>query len=176
MPHKQSRGGVLAGIMLTILILAVLAVAALVSTGLFIAHHVRVTEKTARGETTVETPLGTLRVRESSHFDPRRVGLPVYPGAVREEDSQKLASLHFDFGEGHKEFSFVAAEYRTSDSLDKVADFYRTELPHWMFSEKEHGGFQLSLTEGGYKKIVMIHEEDGETRIGLASVGEPASN
>ncbi len=173
---NRSRGGVLAGILLVILILGVLVVAALVSTGLYIAHNVRVTERTARGETTVETPFGTVRVRESSRFDPERLGLPVYPGAVREEDSRKLASLHFDFGEHHKDFAILAAAYRTSDPIDKVTDFYRTELPHWMSSQKAHGGFQLEMTEHGYRKIVVIHEDGGETRIGLASVGEPASN
>jgi hypothetical protein len=173
---NRERGGVLAGIMLVVLVLAVLAVAAIVSTGLYIAHNVRVTEKSARGETTVETPFGTLRVRESSHFDPRNLGLPVYPGAVRDYDSQKIATLDLDFGETHKGFGILAAAYRTSDPIGKVTGYYRAELPHWMFSEKTQGGFQLEMTERGYKKIVVIHEDGGETRIGLASVGEPASN
>jgi hypothetical protein len=176
MRANRRRGGALAGILLVVLILGVLAVAALVSTGLFIAHNVRVTEKTAHGETTIETPFGTMRVRESPRFDAKRLGLPVYPGAVREEDSRKLASLHFDFGERHKEFAVMAAAYRTSDSVDRVTEFYRHELPHWLFSQKRHGGFQLEMTEGGRKKIVVIHEDGDETRIGLASVGEPASN
>jgi hypothetical protein len=34
----------------------------------------------------------------------------------------------------------------------------------------------MEYTEDGYKRIVAIHEQDGRTRIGLASVGEPASN
>lgn len=170
------RGGVLAGVLLVILILGVLAVAAVVSTGLYFAHHVRVTGRGDRGETTVETPLGTLRVRENARFNPKRLGLPVYPGAVREEDSRALASFHFDFGETHKAIAFMAAAYRTSDPIDEVTEFYRHELPHWMFSQKYGGDFHLELTEGGYKKIIVIHRDRGETRIGLASVGEPASN
>jgi len=58
-------------------------------------------------------------------------------------------------------------------------DFYRDKLPHWMVSEDRHGdcrGMRLSLKEGGYKKFIAIYEDDGETRIALASVGEPASN
>ena len=35
---------------------------------------------------------------------------------------------------------------------------------------------RMEYTEDGYKRIVSIHEQDGRTRIGLASVGEPASN
>jgi hypothetical protein len=69
-----------------------------------------------------------------------------------------------------------AAEYRTSASVDRVTDFYRDQLPHWLFSQKDDGGMQLSFTKHGYKRLVAIYEDGGETRIALASVGEPASN
>jgi hypothetical protein len=176
MPRNYRRGGALAGIMLTVLMLGVLGIAALVTTGLYFADHVRVTERDARGETTVETPFGTVRVRDHAKLDPKHMGVPIYPGAVREEDSRKLASFHFDFGDVHKTFAFAAAEYRTSDSVDRVTDFYRDQLPHWLISQKDDGRMQFSFTRHGYKRFVCIHEDDGETRIALASVGEPASN
>ncbi|MGA2592781.1 MAG: hypothetical protein ABSH32_22950 [Bryobacteraceae bacterium] len=175
---NHRRGGVIAGILFTILILGALAIAAVVATGLYIAQNVRVTERTSHGETTVETPFGSVRVRET-RLDPTALGVPVYPGAVRNEDSHKLADFHFDFGGKHKEFAVAAAEYRTYDRPEKVVDFYRDKLPHWMVSEDRHGacrGMRLSLKEGGYKKFIAIYEDDGETRIALASVGEPASN
>jgi hypothetical protein len=179
MSHKHrphSHGGALAAILLTVLILGTLAVAALVSTCLYLARDLRVTARTGPGEATVETPFGSVHVRENDAFDAKRMGLPVYPGAVRRRDRHKLASVHLDFGDDHQEFSVVAAEYRTYDSLERVAEFYRHELPHWMFSQKRHGGMQLELTEGGYRKMIAIYEDDGETRIALASIGEPASN
>ena len=177
MRRNHRRGGVVAGILLTILILGALAIAAVVATGLYIAQNVRVTERTGR-DTTVETPFGTVRVREA-RLDPTALGLPVYPGAVRNEHSHKLADFHFDFGGTHKEFAVAAAEYRTSDPPEKVIEFYRDKLPHWMVSETRHHGYngmQLSLKDGGHKKIIAICEDGGETRIALASVGEPESN
>jgi hypothetical protein len=176
MPRNSRRGGALAGIILAVLMLGFLGVAALVVTGLYVADHVSVTETTPHGETTVETPFGTIRVRDNARLDPKHMGVPIYPGAVREEGSRKLASFHFDFGDVHKGFALSAAEYRTSDSVDRVADFYRGELPHWLISQREDGCTQLSFTKHGYKRFVAIYEEDGETRIALASLGEPASN
>ena len=129
-----------------------------------------------RGETTVKTPFGALRVRDNDTLDPKHMGVPIYPGAIREHHSRKFASFQFDFGGVHKAFAITAAEYRTPDSVERVTDFYRDQLPHWLISQKEEGNMQLSFTRHGYKRIVAIHEEDGETRIGLASVGEPASN
>jgi hypothetical protein len=179
MPHSHRHGGALAAIVLTVLFLGALTIAGLVATGVYVAHNVRVAEGTGRHEATVETPFGDVHVRESAVFDPTRVGLPVYPGAVRRHDRHKLASVHVDFGDAgdmHRDFSVTAAEYRTYDSVDKVTEFYRHQLPHWMFSHERHGGMQLELNEGGYRKMVAIYEDDGETRIALASVGEPASN
>ncbi|HUD98019.1 MAG TPA: hypothetical protein VMR62_00485 [Bryobacteraceae bacterium] len=176
MPRNYRRGGALAGILLMVLMLGVLGIAALVTTGLYFADHVRVTERDARGEATLETPFGTVRVRDNARFDPRHMGVPVYPGAVRDDESRKLASFRFDFGDIHKGFAISTATYRTSDSIDRVTDFYRSELPHWMISQRDSGGLQLSLTRHGYKRMVAICEEDGETRIALASMGEPASN
>jgi hypothetical protein len=176
MSNNRQHGGALAAILLTVLILGALTVAALVSTGLYVANNIRMTARTGRGEAAIETPFGSVHVRGNDAFDPKRMGVPVYPGAVRRRDRHKLGSVHLDFGDEHKQFSVVAAEYRTYDSLDKVAEFYRHELPHWMFSQKRHGEMQLDLTEGGYRKMVAIYEDDGETRIALASVGEPASN
>jgi len=176
MPRDHRRGGALAGIILMVLVLGALGIVTLVGAGFCLASHVRFTETSARGETTVETPFGTVRVRDNARLDPKHMGVPIYPGAIREDDSRKLASFRFDFGDVHKAFAVSAAEYRTSDSVDRVTDFYRDQLPHWLISQKENGGMQLSFTKHGYKRLVAIYEDDGETRIALASMGEPASN
>jgi hypothetical protein len=104
------------------------------------------------------------------------MGVPVYPGAIRERDSRKLASFHLDFGHHHKAFAVAAAGYRTPDSVERVTAYYRDRLPHWMISDKGDGRVELSFTKGGYRRFVAIYEENGETGIALASVGEPASN
>jgi len=174
MRRNSRHGGILAGIMLTVLALGVLGIAAL-TMGVYVMDHVRVTDRDAR-ETTVETPFGSVHVRDNSRFDPKHMGVPIYPGATRDEDSRKLASFRFDFGDLHKAFAVSAATYRTSDSVERVTDFYRGELPHWLISTKENGGLQMSFTRHGCKRFVVICEDDGETRIALASVGEPASN
>jgi hypothetical protein len=121
----------------------------------------------------LETPFGSVRVRDRN-TEPRRLGLPVYPGSVREEDP-KFASLDLDFGGRHHGISLRGVEYRTSDSVEKVTEYYRHHFPHWLLSEREHG-IRLEFTEGGYRRMVEIRDDDGETRIGLASVVDGASN
>jgi len=175
--HSQT-GGVLAGVLVAVLILAALAVVGVFMAGMYFAENIHV-EKTrgAHGETVkVDTPIGSMRVKAHQRLDPKLIGVPVYPGAIREDEHGGGASFEFDSDSTHRAFAVMAAEYSIDDSVDKVKEFYHRELPHWIFSKSRHGHLQMEYTEDGYKRIIAIHEEDGRTRIGLASVGEPASN
>ncbi len=173
--HSHSRrGGVLAGILIGLGILFVLAVVAAVGLGLFVAHNVKVTEKP--GNTVVETPFGSLHVREGEAAGHAVAGLPVYPGATRAADDRKRASVELDFGNDSRQFHLSVATYTTPDAVEKVAAFYRERLPSWKYTRGRRGHVKIESSEGGSKRIVAISEENGVTKIGLASVGEPASN
>jgi hypothetical protein len=175
--NSTERGGALAGVLVAFLILAALAVAGVFMAGMYFADNIHVQKiRGTKGDTVqVDTPIGSMRVQEHKRLDPKLIGVPVYPGAER-EDENGAASVDFSFDSKHKEFTLLAAEYSTDDSIEKVTEFYRHQLPHWIVSEKRHGGLQMEYSEDGYKRFVAIRERDGRTRIGLASVGEPASN
>lgn len=176
--NSPERGGVLAGIVLSFLILGALAVAGIFMAGMYLADNIHV-QKTrgANGETVqVETPIGSMRVQEHKKLDPKLIGVPVYPGATREDSEGGAASFDFNFDSTHKGFTVLAAEYSTDASIDKVKDFYHRELPHWIISKARHGSVQMEYTEEGYKRIVALSEKYGRTHIGLASIGEPAAN
>lgn len=176
--RNNQRGGAIAAILISVAVVGALAVAALIATALFVAKNVRV-EKNVTGKSEnvrVETPFGSVRVQKRARLDPHQIGVPIYPGAEEISDDQKSASVELDFGDEYKRFTILAAEYRTPDSAAKVRDYYKKQLPHWMFVEKHHGNFEIETTEGGYKRIIAIREHLGETRIKLASIGEPAGN
>ena len=174
---RRNRGGALAGVAIGVLVLSVLAAVALLWTGVYVAQNVRVSHNSEanKDQVTVETPFGSMRVRQSD-AGPQQLGVPVYPGAQRIEDHRKLARFEFDLGDTHKEFAVVAAEYTSADSIEQVRDYYRDRLPHWLVSQKNHGNVQFDFTQSGYRKIVVLKEEAGQTHIVLASVGEPAAN
>ena len=176
--YRTERGGILAGVLAAFLILAALAVVGVFVAGMYVAKNTHV-EKTrnAKGDETVQvdTPIGSMRVQSQKKLDPKAIGVPVYPNAARHDDNPG-ASVDFSFGDGHKEFSILAAEYTTDDSVEKVKEFYHHELPHWMITQRFNGSVHMEYTEDGYKRIIVINEKNGQTHIALASVGEPASN
>lgn len=177
MMRNVQKGGVVAAVLISVLVVAVLAVAALVFTGVFVARSVRVEKSSGEqgASVKIETPVGALRVQKGT-ADPRRLDIPIYPGAALSAGDGKMAGLEWDFGNEHKEISVLAARYTTTDPASKVVEYYRRELPDWILSRKRNGHFRIEHTEGGYKRIIAIHERGGTTEIALASVGEPAAN
>jgi hypothetical protein len=178
MRSPRERGGVLGSILLILGIFCLVAAVAVVAGGLYIARHVHVTASEGKhgGAVSVETPFGSVQVREDSKMDPKRLGVPIYPGAVLRDDKHNLASVELNFGSENKDLAVVAGEYTTPDPIDKVREFYSGELPHWMVSEGSRGDVHFSFTEGGYKRMVILQSRGGLTRIGLAAVGTPAAN
>jgi hypothetical protein len=75
----------------------------------------------------VDTPFGGVHVN-TDQVSAADIGLPVYPGAqaVSEDGKHKSADVHMGFGEW--ELRVKAASFSTSDSQEKVTDFYRKAL------------------------------------------------
>jgi hypothetical protein len=179
MHSNSERGGIVGTILLIMGVLVLAAMICTVGAGLYIAHHVRVEaiDSSHGKNVSVETPFGAIHVREDSQADLKRIGVPVYPGAVLDNDHHKLAKVELDFGaDESKQLAVVAGEYTTPDPIDKVREYYRGELPHWMISDDHRGRVHISFHEGGYKKIIVLEPAGGGTRIKLASIGAPAVN
>jgi hypothetical protein len=76
----------------------------------------------------VATPFGGMSVKTNDAAVVAGLGLPVYPGAeiVKKDKDPGAADVNMSFGSF--QLRVKAASYRTGDSPDKVADFYRKAL------------------------------------------------
>lgn len=75
----------------------------------------------------IETPAGSLHVRETS--DISETGLALYPGATKtaEGDEKHGANVSLEGPEGQG-LRIIAMEFRSTDSPEKVGSFYRDQL------------------------------------------------
>lgn len=126
-PRKESG---LPGILLVLLGVLVVSVV-IIFAGIYLGAHyvarnvnVQVREQGEAKRVEIRTPGGELKIEAGEAAATQRIGLPVYPGAVREK---KGASVSIDVG-GEEGASVLAQQYETPDPFDKVVQYYRKEL------------------------------------------------
>ena len=124
----------------------------------------------------IDTPGGRLNIRAHDHMNPAINGVPVYPGSYRADDGGANIEWMSKDGNSDKNLYVIGGEFRTNDSVSQVVDFYRKQLPSLMIVSRRDESARLEYKDGGMQRIISIEEHHGETRIGVASIGDRASN
>lgn len=170
MLRSSQTGGAVGGLLL------LAALAAALAWGLFgwrelpPAWRVERTRSADGSRTRLATPIGGLEIKRHD-LDAAKLGVPVYPGAELVDRRRLAATIEFESRRRRAGVTVVAAVYRTVDDPEKVRQFYRDELPHWMVTPDG-----IELVGEGYRRMILLRRESGGTVIAVASIGEPASN
>lgn len=112
-----------------------------------------------------------LALHANSHASAADIGLPAYPGAVPyappddngKKDNDSSLDMGLTFGDFH--FSVVVAGYETSDSPEKVLEFYRKPLSRYgEVLECDHGSpvGKLTITDSG---LTCSNEHSGHVQV-----------
>src|SRR5882724_8674533 len=129
--RSARRGGILSGLLFTVLACMALAVLA----GMYIVRNVSVETSHRHGgdDVSINTPGGRINIRAHEDLDPAAAGVPIYPGARRTKDSG-VATFEWLSADGKEEkgVAIAGASLYTPDSSSKVMEYYRTQLPNWM--------------------------------------------
>ncbi len=172
----SERGGILGALLIT----GAVVVCLMIIGGIIVARSVHITTTARNGgdDVSIDLPGGHLDIRAHDKAGTVVKDIPIYPGSHSSERKGGDAVIQWSSNKdgGDNGFSVSASESITSDPFDKVVDYYRTQLPSWTITKQRNGHTEFELHEGGYKRVIGIREESDGTHIGVASVGEPASN
>jgi hypothetical protein len=174
LPRKS--GGALKVILIAVGVIVVLIVIGIVGVGLFIKKAVldNVSVKEGPGgktEVTLNTPTGKLKIDSKSEITEEKLGVPIYPGARAEEGA---GSISFS-GEGDKSGTFGGASFTTTDSIDKVVEFYKSRLGSKVTvldttSEGKHSVILNVSAQNSWKTIAIEDSGNGVTKIAVSSI------
>ena len=159
------RGGSNA-VTIAVIIIAVVVALGLVAAGITavvihkIARHSRVT--TTQGGAKVETPFGTIQTTTDAGKLSGALKDDMYPGATMNEGGSDV-----NMGGRH----IVAANLSTSDSADKVADYYKQKYPQSIRTEAE-GKHSIVYKDDGQMVSIAIEEEGGRTLIHISRISK----
>lgn len=156
---------------------AVLIVAGLLLVRFF-AHRVNIRE--AGNKVAIETPVGSIHVNKA---EAHATGLPVYPGAAARRDNGGSVEISGN----DTRVGLATEEYRTSDPISKVQEWYRHKLgPEFRLETGRHGnrgrtgihvdsgdhdvGFVDDRSDGA--RVVALDDGSDGTKITLLRIGK----
>jgi hypothetical protein len=143
-----------------VIALGILGSVAATLVGLHIARRTHVSQKGDRVR--VDTPFGTVTSTKDPDEAARNLGVDIYPGArALKTDAASVAVG------GMKT---VSAEFQTSDSADKVFEFYKRKFPDANVTEGDPQHFTIVSTNHGSILTINIEATSGETHFHIANV------
>jgi len=139
-------------------LLGALVVGGLIYGAYRVAESVKVHEE--GGEARVETPFGTVEANKDPNEIAKDLDVEIYPGAtpVREGSSS------VNFG-GMKA---TTAIFETSDSSQKVYEFYKEEFPKATLATSDGDKHTIMAGDRNDFVTIVIEEQGGKTRITIA--------
>jgi hypothetical protein len=143
-----------------IVVLGMIGLASLGFVAYRVAHHSHVRQE--GDHVSVETPFGSVETTKDPEQVASNLGVDIYPGAEILKEGASSAS----FGGIHT----VAASFESSDSAEKVSDFYKAKFPSANVISSDRDRCTIVSNEAGNLVTVNIEARGGVTKIHISKV------
>ncbi len=170
MAPPPSKGGSSA-LKIILIILAVIvgiALLGMVTCGIVIHRIAKSAHVSQNGDNVkVETPFGSMETNKDPAQTAKDLGVEIYPGAV----ATKNGTASMSFGSMHT----VTATFESSDSVDKVCDFYKTKFPSSTMTTSDQN--HCTIMSGDQQNMITITAQaNGDTtKLVIANVSKKAN-
>lgn len=172
-PPQPAGGGALKAILIVvgvIVLIGILGIASLVFFGLHVARHAHVRQN--GNDVKVETPFGSAETTKDPQEAAKNLGVDVYPGSQVLTEGATSAT----FGSMHT----ATLNFETSDSPQKVCDFYKPKFPNAMVVTSQTDQCNIVSNDERNTITVNVKVEGEKTRIIITHVsrgsGSSSSN
>jgi hypothetical protein len=166
-----SQGGGSSALKIILIIIAIIVGLGILSVGAFSFFVYRVAKSakvSQNGENVkIETPFGNISANDPDQAI-KELGVDVYPGAQVQKQGTASATL---FG-----MHTVTANFESSDSVDKVCDFYKTKFPNANIKSSDQNQCSFVAGAQGNSTTVSIQSRGDGCRFQIVSVSKKSSN
>jgi hypothetical protein len=165
-----SKGGSSA-LKIILIIIAIVVGLGILTVGAFSFFVYRVAKSahvTQKGDSVkVDTPFGSFSANDPDQTV-KELGVDVYPGAQVQKAGTASATV---FG-----VHTVTANFESSDSVDKVCDFYKTKFPNANIKSSDQNQCSFVAGAQGNSTTVSIQSRGDGCRFQIVSVSKKSSN
>jgi hypothetical protein len=169
-PAPAPKGGssALKIILIVIAVIVVILVLGMVTCGVVLHRIVRHSHVTQQGDkVNIETPFGTINANDPEQAV-KDLGVDVYPGAQVQKNGTASATV---FG-----IHTVTANFESSDSVDKICDFYKSKFPAATVKSSDQNRCSIVSNDPPNTITINIEASGDTTRIQIAHVTKKSSN
>jgi hypothetical protein len=149
-----------------VVLIGVLGVATIGIIGYRIAKNAKVSQK--GDNVKIETPFGNMETSSDPQKTAEDLGVEIYPGA----QVQKAGAASVTFGSIHT----VTANFESSDSVDKVCDFYRAKLPGATVQSSDQTHCSIVATGAGNSTTITADSRADGSSFQIVAVTKKSSN
>src|SRR5438270_1587616 len=170
-PQTPSTGGSSA-LKIILIVIAIIIGLGILSVGAFSFFIYRVAKNAHVSQNgdhvKLDTPFGSVETSKDPAQAAKDLGIDVYPGAEVQKNGASSAS----FGN----IRTVTASFQTSDSMEKVCEFYKSRFPRAMTTSSDQN--RCSIVSHDQKNAVTINiETEGDTtKFQISSVTKKSSD
>jgi len=156
-------GGALKVILIVVGVIVLLGILGVASIGLVAWHVARNAHIHQEGNNVkVETPFGSVETTKDPTEAARNLGVELYPGA----EVLRNGSASVTFGEVHT----ASLSSESTDSVDKVAGFYKSKFPNAMVTTSGAGRCTIISNDNKSMITINIEAEGDKTKIQITNV------
>ncbi|HKN15337.1 MAG TPA: zinc ribbon domain-containing protein [Candidatus Sulfotelmatobacter sp.] len=150
-----------------VVLLGIVGIASLGFVAWHVAHRAHIHQN--GNNVKVETPFGSVETTKDPEEAARNLGVELYPGVEVLKDGANSAT----FGGVHT----VSLNSQSTDSVDKVASFYKSKFPNAMVTTSDAGRCTIISDDHRNMVTINIEAEGDKTKIQITTVTrKPVAN
>lgn len=170
-PGPPPKGGssALKIILIVVGVIVLIAVLGMVTCGVVVHRAMKNARVSQKGDNVkVETPFGSMETSSDPERTTEELGVDIYPGA----QVQKAGTASVTFGSFHT----VTANFESSDSVEKVCDFYRQKFPNAQVSSSDQTHCSIVSGDKGNSTTITAQPNGDGSRFTIVAMTRKPSN
>jgi hypothetical protein len=161
-PPSKGGSSALKIILIVVGVFVLIGVLGMVTCGIVIHRAIKSAKHSQNGDVKVETPFGNMETSTDPEQTAKELGVEIYPGA----ELRKEGTASVTFGSLHT----VTANYESSDSVDKICDFYRQKFPSAQGASSDQTHCSIVSGDKGNSTTISVQSRGDGSRFTIVSM------
>lgn len=168
-PPSKGGSSALKVILVIVGVIVLIGILGMVTCGIVIHRAMKSARYSQKGDNVkVETPFGNMETSTDPDKTAKELGVEIYPGA----QVQKAGTASVTFGSLHT----VTANFESSDSVDKICDFYRQKFPSAQVASSDQTHCSIVSGDKGNSTTVTVQSSGDGSRFSIVTMAKKSQD